>query len=211
VENEELMGTLIETNERIITALEMYDTLSKPVITEKDVDKVQQDLAKVNIGGSELGRLQQKQQAAVQRAVVRQNSGQGSHERYRDVSPPTSRAAGKSRAHPDLDDLDFRTSNLPDPIRPKARGASSDEDYDRRGSLSDYSDYVSSDEETRNRSSGAGGSRAPVRSGWDTGSRSASKARAYAGLPEDEDEPARKPSGKKLVDDEDPFADPFRD
>lgn len=27
VENEELMGTLIETNERIITSLEMYDTV----------------------------------------------------------------------------------------------------------------------------------------------------------------------------------------
>lgn len=31
VENEELMGTLIETNERIIAAIEMYDTVRRIV------------------------------------------------------------------------------------------------------------------------------------------------------------------------------------
>jgi hypothetical protein len=204
VENEELMGTLIETNERIITSMEMYDTLSKPIVTEKDVDKVTKDLEKAHLGHSELGKLQSKQHAAVQRAIVRQNSGQGSHSR--DYSPPTSKAAGKARAHPDLDDVDLRSSGLQAPIRPGTH--SSDEDYDRRGSLSDYSDYESSDENSRTQN--AGGSRNPVRSGWDTGSRSASKARAYAGLSDDEEAP-KKATSKKLVDDEDPFADPFRD
>jgi hypothetical protein len=206
VENEELMGTLIETNERIITSMEMYDTLTKPVVTEKDVDNVQKDLARVNIQSSELGKLQDKQRAAVQRAVVRQNSGQPRRERS--LSPPRlSPRVGKGRAHPDLDELDLKGSSLPQPIRPDGHGVrSSDEEPDHRGSLSDYSDYESSDEEDRYR---AGGSRSQYRSGWDTGSRSASKARAYAGL-SDEDEP-KKPTSKKLVDDEDPFADPFLD
>jgi hypothetical protein len=205
------MGTLIETNERIITSIEMYDTLSKPVVTEKDVDNVQKDLARVHIQSSELGKLQDKQRAAVQRAVVRQNSGQPRRERS--LSPPrqTSRSAGKAKAHPDLDSVDLNSSKLPEPIRPAARDVqSSDEDYDRHGSLSDYSDYDSSSEDDA-RHGNSGGSRSQQRSGWDTGSRSASKARAYAGLSEDEDDEPKKPTGKKLVDDEDPFADPFLD
>lgn len=111
VENEEIIGTLIETNERIIAALESYDKvglcdlqfsctlicpnqLSDPNVTEKDVEEVQQGLVAVQISGSEVQRLQEKQRAAVQRAV-RQRS------RIEDD------VALGSPIHPDLQDLSF--------------------------------------------------------------------------------------------------------
>jgi hypothetical protein len=181
------------------------------------VEDVQKDLARANIHDSELGKLQQKQRAAVQRAIVRQDSNSA-------VRSPSSNGRGKERAHSpdrrgaydDLQDLDFSSSGpkLQEPLRPNVRGAERDEgSYDRRGSLSDFSDYESSDEEAaraRSSSRGAGSSR--YTSGWDTGSRSASKARAYAGLPEEDDEPPRRRSVQQTrPDPNDPFADPFQD
>lgn len=113
VENEDMIGTLIETNERIIAALEMYDMavsfkihslpfllhltklpthqLSKPVGTQEDVDKVQKGLVATTIEDSELTRLQEKQRAAVGRAV----RGGGVRE------------SGGQQVHPDLQDLNF--------------------------------------------------------------------------------------------------------
>jgi hypothetical protein len=61
-------------------------------VTEKDVEDVQQGLEAAHIAGSEVQRLQEKQRAAVQRAV---------RERPRvDDSP-------RSPIHPDLQDLSF--------------------------------------------------------------------------------------------------------
>ena len=61
-------------------------------MTEKDVEDVQQGLEAAHIAGSEVQRLQEKQRAAVQRAV---------RERPRvDDSP-------RSPIHPDLQDLSF--------------------------------------------------------------------------------------------------------
>lgn len=80
--------------------------------------------------------------------------------------------------------------NLPPPIRPNAH--SSDDDEYRRGSLSDYSSYESSDEETHNR-----------RAGPSTGGR-----RGYADGSDDEPDAHR---GLKNAEDDDPFADPFAD
>jgi hypothetical protein len=62
-------------------------------VTEKDVEDVQQGLEAAHIAGSELQRLQEKQRAAVQRAV---------RER-----PQTGDEALGSPIHPDLHDLSF--------------------------------------------------------------------------------------------------------
>ena len=110
MEDEDVIGTLIESNERIIAALESYDKvgphdvpicaspirpdqLSNPNVTEKDVEDVQQGLEAVKIAGSEVQRLQEKQRAAVQRAV---------RER-----PLAGDDALGSPIHPDLQDLSF--------------------------------------------------------------------------------------------------------
>ena len=105
VENEDMIGTLIETNDRIVAALEMYDTavsfglvppligclmespihqLSKPTEGQDGVENVQKGLANANLDDSEVTRLQEKQRAAVDRAT---------------------RSGGK--VHPDLQDLSF--------------------------------------------------------------------------------------------------------
>lgn len=80
--------------------------------------------------------------------------------------------------------------NLPPPIRPNAH-SSDDEDY-RRGTLSDYSDYESSDEDTHNQRAGpsSGGRR-------DYGDDSDSGQDAHKAV--------------KNADEDDPFADPFAD
>jgi hypothetical protein len=62
-------------------------------VTEKDVEDVQQGLEAAHITGSELQRLQEKQRAAVQRAVRERP-------RAEDDSP-------RSPIHPDLQDLSF--------------------------------------------------------------------------------------------------------
>ena len=105
VENEDMIGTLIETNDRIVAALEMYDTavsfglvppliqclmelpicqLSKPTEGQDGVENVQKGLASTKLDDSEVTRLQEKQRAAVDRAT---------------------RSGGK--VHPDLQDLSF--------------------------------------------------------------------------------------------------------
>ena len=61
-------------------------------MTEKDVEDVQQGLEAVHIAGSEVQRLQEKQRAAVQRAVRERPQGD--------------EALG-SPIHPDLHDLSF--------------------------------------------------------------------------------------------------------
>ena len=107
-----MIGTLIETNDRIIAALEMYDTVSRTVlfiyldnvlslqqlsksrVTEQNVEDVQKSLAAVNIHDSELGKLQEKQRAAVQRSIGRSSS---------------LRALDDEHLHPDLQDLNFES------------------------------------------------------------------------------------------------------
>ncbi|GJE85873.1 hypothetical protein PsYK624_019520 [Phanerochaete sordida] len=196
VENEDMIGTLIETNDRIIAALETYDTLSKPTVSEQDVTDVQAHLAAVKIQDSELGRLQEKQRAAVQRSIGR--SGQNGKGRAED-SDPYSHGRSSSNAYSDLQDLDFgalgneKNSNLPPPLRPTARRDQDDGSY-RRGSLSDFSDYESSDEGMHNR-----------------GSTSASRPRGYDTNSSNEDVDARNDTHQGLLDEEDPFADPLDD
>lgn len=112
--------------------------------------------------------------------------------------------------HPDLADLDFNASaqNLPPPIRPTTfsdDGGGRGVDEDRRGSLSDFSDYESSDGETYVGTSKRknyvtvsddSGNEHPVVAGPATQIAPAAPAPAPA---------------KAAVTDDDPFADPFAD
>lgn len=184
VEDEEIIGTLIETNDRIITALESYNKLSKPNVSEQDVEEVRQGLEAADIAGSEVKKLQDKQRAAVQRAVRR-------------YSRTEDDALGSASLHPDLHDLSFgalgpEQRNLQPPIRPTAH--SSDEDQiHRRGSLSDFSDYESFDEGTRQHAGQ---------------SSNLHTRKAYVNVSDDggdDEEDARRHVS------EDPFADPFAD
>jgi len=191
VENEELIGTLIDTNERIIAALEMYDKLSTPAPTDPtEVDSaVQAGLAAANLNHTqgEVTKLQERQRAAVSRAVKA-----GS---YRGKDRQDSE--GDSHLHPDLQDLSFGAlggdqGDLPAPIRPSLPEDGGRDSWHRRGSLSDFSNYEddSSDEP---RIEGKG---------------------RYVTVSDDDEErrPTHHASGSaqnKLVDVDDPFADPF--
>ena len=62
-------------------------------MTEKDVEEVQQGLEAIQIAGSEEQKLQEKQRAAVQRAVRQR--------------PRTEDSPSGSPIHPDLQDLSF--------------------------------------------------------------------------------------------------------
>jgi len=86
-----------------------------------------------------------------------------------------------------------KNRGLPPPLRPNARHTSSDEDDFGKGTLSDYSDYDTSDEETHNRIARNVAS-------------SSNDRRAYPGA-SDLDLGTK----KGLLDEDDPFADPFGD
>lgn len=124
---------------------------------------MQAGLAAVNITGSELSKLQEKQRAAVERSKIR------AKDRDRERTDNFATPSGTSRVHPDLQDLSFgslgfdqryfsgnfgrskysntSSRNLQAPIRPSSPG-SEDHSSNDRGSLSDFSNYDSSDEDT---------------------------------------------------------------
>lgn len=98
--------------------------------------------------------------------------------------------------HPDLEDISFgalgsSTSKLPAPIRPTRLSDDDDDKHEHRPSLSDFSDYESSDEETHKQSG-------PSR-------------RNYVTVSDDDEDrvPLASSSGNAAADD--PFADPFAD
>lgn len=177
VEKEEIIGTLIEVNDRIISALEMYDQLSTADSNSSNAeDGISTGLSGVHIA-SEVSKLQDKQRAAVERA--KQNGS--THELTSDP-------------YHDLHDLNFggpiggSSSNLPAPLEPHAVSSniSDDEGNDIRASLSDFSDYESSDEETHQ----------PSSSSW--------RQQVHVSNDSDEAVGITKPET-------DPFADPFAD
>lgn len=146
-------------------------------------------LADGNGSVSELNKLQEKQRAAVARA-------------QRSARAPT----GNSSIHPDLHDLDFNSlgadaSGLPSPLRPTSPDSPLEGQRTGRGSLSDYSDYGSSDEETHNRVVYSSGSSSPV----------AGKGKArgvYKTFSDDDLTSEEAVKRHALLDDSDPFADP---
>ncbi|EJF66817.1 seryl-tRNA synthetase [Dichomitus squalens LYAD-421 SS1] len=202
VENEDMIGVLIETNDRIIAAIENYDLLTKPDTTEAQVKEIQEGLAAAKLSTGELAKLQDKQRAAINRSIGRSGTssmGPGSGD-----ESPTS-PSSPSYVHPDLQDLQFgalgsEQRGLPPPIRPTSarRSSSENDDTYRRGSLSDYSDYQSSDEDTHNRAGP---------------SSSVQPRRGYVDVSDDDSshDVRRDPKQSLLRDTEDPFADPFAD
>jgi hypothetical protein len=195
VENEELIGTLIETNERIITAMEMYDRL---VAASPDATDVSTAItaglaaAHIDLPESEVNRLQERQRMAVER--VKQAGSVRGKDRSNDTN-----------LHPDLQDLSFgplgdSSNDLPPPLRPSTAlsddGNGQEETFEVRGSLSDFSDYDSSDEESHNAA----------------GSSKRRGGRHYVDVSDDpDDHPAPSKSMKAPQSEADPFADPFAD
>ncbi|KAK1228509.1 hypothetical protein PQX77_008449 [Marasmius sp. AFHP31] len=182
VENEEVIGVLIETNDRVITALEMYDqvlTAARKGDTDK-AEAISEGLATTHISSEgQLARLQDKQRAEVEKAKQR-------------ATATSTSTAGNSHLHPDLEDLNFgalgaSSSNLPPPMRPTTM--SDEEEEIRRGSLSDFSDYESSDEDTHRNTT--------------------HRRKDYVTVSDDSDD-ARVGTQNQPQED-DPFADPFAD
>ncbi len=90
--------------------------------------------------------------------------------------------------------------NLPPPIRPSTRRTLSEEDTTyRRGSLSDFSDYESSDEEAHRRVSASTSSSRPYSSSYGKDDVVGGEEETYGD------------AKHGLLDEEDPFADPFAD
>jgi len=100
----------------------------------------------MNTGDSELGKLQSKQRERVARSINRGRDGPNS-----------------SAVHPDLEELEFgdigsTNSSLPPPITPSTLDSPTERSRER-GSLSDFSDYDSSDEGLYERPSSSHGVR----------------------------------------------------
>ena len=170
-----------------MAALEMYDRLSA---SEVDADPESTALAKAMAATSI------KAPAGETLPSPFDDGVQGQGRSSEPVSPV-------GHVHPDLEDLNFgplgnSSANLPAPMRPSAL---SDDGYEEkkpveRVSLSDFSDYESSDEETHK-----------------TNAASSSK-RHYVTVSDNEEEPtapSASGSGKAKLVDVDPFADPFAD
>ncbi|KAI0361468.1 seryl-tRNA synthetase [Trametes cingulata] len=197
VENEDMIGVLIETNDRIIAALENYDLLTKPDTSEQQVKEIQEGLAATKLSNGELGKLQERQRAAIERSVGR--AGSSSMRPDPGEESPTS-PTSPTYVHPDLQDLEFGSlgaeqRGLPPPIRPTAaRSSDDDDDAWRRGSLSDFSDYQSSDEEAHNRATAS--------------SSSQPRRRGYVDVSDNEAPHAGRTPKQAPLEEEDPFADP---
>ncbi|KAG5654705.1 hypothetical protein H0H81_007461 [Sphagnurus paluster] len=180
VENEEVIGTLIETNDRIMAAIETYDKLLAEQSVKDHISGVTDGIAATHIDD---------------RGVSRQYSTESGKQTRKSQDIFQER---DSHLHPDLHDLSFgplgeSSTNLPPPLRPSTLSDDGKEDnYDVRGSLSDFSDY-SSDEETR-------GGASTHKRGQD---------RNYIDV--SDDEPYARSHASQAPKDEDPFADPFAD
>ncbi|KAK4704651.1 LAS seventeen-binding protein 5, partial [Phenoliferia sp. Uapishka_3] len=209
VENDtegDYIGTLLATNEQILTAIALYDRMSKPIELDSDdehIEETKKDLKRQGLmvpeNDGDTGSIRSKlsafdlQDGEVDKLQHKQ--------RQRIVRGNTWRAR-QQVVHPDLQDLAFGptadASNLPSPIEPTPEPSMS------HGSLSEYSDgtdYSSSDGEDYR------GSGAPPTS---ASAASAHNARSYSQYIQQEDEHSGK--GKGLLDpEEDPFADPFDD
>ncbi|KZT41426.1 hypothetical protein SISSUDRAFT_1043021 [Sistotremastrum suecicum HHB10207 ss-3] len=195
VEDEEVIGTLIESNERIIAALETYDQYcTEPVPEEESVpDNASVSVSSLSLHESEVQKLQAKQRGRVAESIRRGKGGS---------------------VHPDLQDLNFgelgaSSSALPAPLRPT--GPESPQ-ASFRGSLSDFSDYNSSDEETHDRRS-----ESPYASGHYSGHQGGGGGggggggRPYGRYEESTSEVDVRGNARQGLLDEDPFADPFAD
>ncbi|KAE8539433.1 hypothetical protein D1P53_004533 [Cryptococcus gattii VGV] len=209
VTDEEYVGTLLDANERIVEAIQLYDRLSKPAVLDSDSEDDAPDastlhkrLAAQKLEADRTGELQkiqenQKRESArrQQRQLLRQASEVG--------KPVRSAPQQPSSVYSDLQDLDFGSiahtqANLPPPMRPD-----SGDDDSYGGSLSDFSDYDSSDAEWQ----AAHGSGTVANKKASTVGPSSHVTREYASL---EDDFIGK-SGLLAKEDDNPFGDPFAD
>ena len=184
VEHEELIGTLIETNDRLMSALEMYDKLitAGPEADAQDTRAITSGMAAFDFGSATKGTMRHE-------LDDEKGKDRGSY-------LPT-----YAHIHPDLEDLSFgplgnSSTNLPPPIRPSALsndGAFDEDGPDRRGSLSDFSDYESSDENTHKTKAGP------------------SFKRNYVTVSDNDDGEDPVFSRVRTQTHDDPFADPFAD
>jgi len=180
VENEELIGTLIETNDRLMSALETYDRLiaADPEAETQDTGTITSGIAAFNFGSTANSTMHHEHV-----------------EKGKDRGPNS-----PTYVHPDLEDLNFGPlgNNLPPPIRPSTLpddGVFDQDGQDHRGSLSDFSDYESSDENTHKAKAGP------------------SFKRNYVTVSDndEEDSVAFKNTKVPTQTHDDPFADPFAD
>lgn len=167
----------------------MYDKLSATdPSSDADISRaITSGLAAANITDEgEVAKLQGKQRAAVAKAKL------------------TKGKDNPVQVYPDLEDLNFgplgaSSTNLPPPIRPSALSDDGEQDdIEKRGSLSDFSDYESSDEETHKAIAGP------------------SSKRNYVTVSDDDDDDAfasivRETASTTSGVADDPFADPFAD
>jgi len=179
VENEELIGTLIETNDRLMSALEMYDKLiaAGPEAEPQDTKAITSGMAAINFDATARSTMDHEH--------VRKGKDRGPDPTY---------------VHPDLEDLNFGplgnlTTNLPPPIRPSTLSDDDQDDQERRASLSDFSDYESSDENTHKANAGP------------------SSKRNFVTVSDSDDEKfvTFKNTRVRTQTHDDPFADPFAD
>ncbi|KAG8736084.1 putative actin patch assembly and actin polymerization protein [Ceratobasidium sp. 414] len=163
IQKEEIIGTLLDTNERIIAAIQLYDKQSKSPDQDSD-DEIRDKLASTAISEppkpshdddreTELEKLQSKQRARVQREISRSSLRSSFTAGAAGPGVGAGVGAAGTSLHPDLQDLAWggaSSSHLQAPMQPS--GSAHTEAFTNRGSLSDFSDYDSSDEETHNRS-----------------------------------------------------------
>ncbi|KAL8277961.1 hypothetical protein RQP46_009593 [Phenoliferia psychrophenolica] len=211
-EQGDYIGTLLATNEQVLTALALYDRYSKPVeldsddehIAEAKASAVRQGLAvPAGADDDDVGSIRSKLSAF----DVRDGEIDKIYNRQRArIDRGNSFRAGKQSVHPDLQDLAFGPtpggSNLPRPIEPSLEPSMS------HGSLAEYSDgtdYSSSDGEYY-----TGSGPPPTSASAAAGHAGNSSARSYAQYIQQDDESTGKGKGL-LEEDEDPFADPFDD
>ncbi|WWC91674.1 uncharacterized protein L201_006620 [Kwoniella dendrophila CBS 6074] len=216
VTDEEFVGTLLEANEKIVEAIQLYDRLSKPSVLDSDSDEEVKEtealakrLAAQKLEAQRTGEIDQLQSRQKKESARRELKRQQSAKQV----PPARPSRQTSSAHPDLADLDFgsisatkdKGRGLPQPMKPD-----SDEDSYRQG-LSDYSDsdynYDSSDDGYRSRHQSRNPSRRQSLAGPSGGhGQRQPPARAYESL--EDNYPQQQYGRKGLLDEsDDPFAD----
>lgn len=134
-----MIGTLIETNERVVSALQMYDIVSRTNPTYLQFSK---QLSTPQHTQDPTGGIQ----ATVNGMTI-------SPDTWHPSSDGEGTRGETGNVHPDLQDLSFgglgsEQDSLPPPIQPIPRhDASAEAVWDQhRGSLSDFSDYESEEE-----------------------------------------------------------------
>lgn len=211
VTDDVVLGTLLEANEQIVQAIQLYDKMCKPADLDSDSDS---ETAQAKAASARDARDKEEASArkrAEAQRLEEQRTGElwkmQQRQKYESDKQSKRREQGK-KSYYDERDRGGRSegSRLPPPLTPD------DVANDRYGNLSDFSDYDSSDDDYRARR--AGGSRSQPQSR--RGSQAAYKAPSkpivdYNQLSDDEDdedEPRRGGQGGRTLDPYDPFADP---